>query len=172
VAELSLRAPSAARPFAQALSELAVRGELARALALSERLRPAWAAELASRVLNAPNPREATAALEECQAEFRMAAERHLYAIRSFGRIALPLALGVAIVELSLTFERSAGAPIPTRLVHSAIECALRATVTGMTTAAFCQLSVTSLQRQAAARLLEVRIVSEALTSQMIRTTR
>jgi biopolymer transport protein ExbB/TolQ len=171
--ELSLRAPLAARPFADVLSTWLREGEVARAEALCARLHPAWGAELASQALGARAQGDDVAfALQESLARARMAGERHLFAIRTLGRIAAPLALGSAIVELGLGFSPSGAETIDAASVQSALDCALRAVATGFTTAVFCQVSVASLQRQARARLDELRIVADALTSQMPRTAR
>jgi hypothetical protein len=171
--ELSLRAPLPARPFADALTKLLLEQDFLRAQQLCDALRPAWGAELASRSVSAHTRGEDPAfVLEETSIEFRIVAERHLYAIRTLGRIAIPLALGIAIVELGLGFDSGAAASHAVGGVQSALQCAARAVAVGLTTAAFCQVSVASLQRQAQARLAEVRLVSAALTSQMRRKTR
>jgi hypothetical protein len=171
--ELSLRAPLAAGAFAAALSSWLREGDFARAEALCVQLHPAWGAELASRALGARAQGDDVAfALQESLARARMAAERHLFAIRTLGRIAVPMALGSAIVELGLGFSPGGAETIDAANVQSALDCALRVVATGFTTAVFCQLSVASLQRQARARLDELRIVADALTSQMPRTAR
>jgi len=171
--ELALRAPLAARPFAQALSARLAHGDLEQAVTLCRSLRPAWAAEAASRTLEAQlHGEDAAFALEEARGEARMAAERHLYAIRTLGRLSVPLALGCAIVELSLGFQSNGREAIGVGSVQAALDAALRVFATGFTSAVFCQASVAILQRQATARLDEMRMVANALTSQMTRTSR
>jgi hypothetical protein len=171
--ELSWRAPLDARPFAQALSTWLAKRELEQVFTLCRALHPAWAADAVIRALDAERLGEDAAfTLEEVMAHAGIVAERHLYAIRTLGRIAVPLALGCAIVELGLGFQSDPSATIGAAHVQSALDGALRVVATGFSTAAFCHASVTILQRQARARLDELRIVSAALTSHMSRTTR
>jgi hypothetical protein len=171
--ELGLRAPIAARPFADLLTASLAQDDVGRVRALCERLRTSWAAELVRQCLDAEAQGEnIVQAVEDATARAHMLAERHLYAIRTLGRIAVPLALGTAIVELGFGFAPSAGTTIAASGVQHALDCALRALATGFTTAVFCQVSVASLQRQAQARMAELHVVAHALTSQMRRTTR
>jgi biopolymer transport protein ExbB/TolQ len=171
--ELALRAPLAARPFARSLSQLLERGDLAAALRLSDRLRPSWGAELASAALRTwAQPAELQFTLQDAMARLQLAAQRNLYAIHTLGRMALPLALGSAIVELSLGFGGDPGAAIAASSVQSALDCALRSLATGFATAVFCPLASTFLQEQARLRLDEARSVAETLASQMSRMTR
>ena len=173
VRELALRAPLAARPLARRLAELIELDDRAAALQLCAQLLPAWGAQLANATLREwSDPAQAEFALEENLVRLELAAERHRSAIRTLGRMALPLALGSAIIELSLGFSGEPGAAIAASTVQAALDCALRSLATGFATAAFCPLAGAFLQRQASARLDEVRIVAEMLASQMRRMTR
>ena len=170
--ELTWRAPLAARAFARRLAELIQADDRAAALRLSTRLLPAWGARLASAVLRESDRAQAEFALDESFAQFERAAERDQHAIRTLGRMALPLALGSAILALSLAFGGAAGAAIAASTVQAALDCALRSLATGFASAVFCPLAGAFLQRQASARVEEVRIVAEMLASQMHRMTR
>jgi hypothetical protein len=171
--ELAFKAPLDTQRFVDALSGLLAVEDWASARGLCDRLKPAWPARLATRALAAHAQGEGvTFTLEMTSAELRSAAHRHLYAIQMLGRIAVPLALGSAIVELGLAFQPSDAAAIAVGSAQSTLDGALRAVIIGFTTAAFCQLSVAVLQRQARARLAELRVVADLLTSQMVRTTR
>lgn len=158
VIALAWRGPLDAPAFVRALKQrLAARDEAA-ALAMCERLPGSWAATLASRVLRAEAADKAFA-LDEASAEFEHAAQRGLDALHTLARVALPLALGSAIVVLGLGVQSAS-------LSHAqaALQDALGSVTVGVITLALCRLSLGSLQRQAAERLEELRRVSAALT--------
>ena len=168
--ELSLRAPVAARPLA-ALFEAGT--GLSQSRTLAERLAPSWAARLLHAAVDAQQTGDDAAfAIAEATDSAGVLAERHLDAIRALGRIAIPLALGSAIIELGLGFASGEGGTIAVDAAQGALAAALRTMATGFTTTVFCQVSVASLRRQAQARMDELRIVAAALTSHMSRTTR
>jgi hypothetical protein len=171
--DLGVTAPLAVGPFAQVLARLLGQADWARASALCDDLQPAWPAQLASRALAARSRGEDVAfTVEITGAELRTQAQRHVDAIRTLGRIAIPLALGCAIVELGLGFQPGGADTIERAVVQSSLDCALRAGVHGVTTALFCQWSVAGLVRQARARIDELRVVADVLTRGMLRTTR
>jgi biopolymer transport protein ExbB/TolQ len=173
VHELALRAPLAARPFARRLGELIEAGDLAAAQRLCARLLPGWGAQLAGAALREwSDPATVDFALDEAFARLELRAQRHLNAIRTLGRMALPLALGSAIVELGLGFGGDPGSALAASTVQAALDCALRALATGFATVLFCPLASAFLQRQSLERLEEARIVAEMLASQMSRMTR
>jgi hypothetical protein len=132
-----------------------------RALALAQELRPAWAAEIVLRTLDTRGDAPALQyALEEVRAELELAAQRGLLALRSLGRIALPLSLAIAIVELGAGFG-----PSPDRAYAAglAFSRGLFAISVGMGTSIACQLSYTVLAREAARRLREVQLAADAV---------
>jgi hypothetical protein len=170
--ELAITAPLAVAPFAHTLTRLLRDSEWERARVLCESLWPAWGARLASRALRARSEGEDIAfTLELTGVELRTQAERHLDAIRTLGRIAIPLALASAIFELGLGFHTGAHV-IEHGAVQSSLDGALRVGINGVASALFCQWSVAGLLRQARARIDELRIVADVLTTGMLRTTR
>jgi hypothetical protein len=167
--ELLLRAPVHAPPFAKALRARLESGDVSEAQRLCEPLRSGWAAQVALRVLAAPpHSLQLAFVLDDLRAEFRMAAQTHLLAISTLGRIAVPLALGAAIVQLGLGFQLDQPGLSASHTQH-VLDSALRLGVIGLTTSVFCQLSAANLQRQALARLDEVRVVSETLLATLSR---
>lgn len=155
----ALDGPSFSREIAARLKA----GQIDRARALAEQLRPAWAAELVLRTLEArSDPTQLRYALEETRAELELAAQRGLLAVRSLGRIALPLALAIAIVELAAGF-----APAPDRVQAAGVAFSrgLFAMSIGMATAFVCQLSYGLLAREGSRRLREVQLAGDAVAS-------
>jgi hypothetical protein len=170
--ELAIAAPLAVAPFAHTLTRLLREGEWLRAQALCDSLRPAWCARLASCALTARSQGEDIAfTLEITGAELRSRAQQHLDAIRTLGRIAIPLALASAIFALGLGFH-TGGHAIEHGAVQSSLDGALRAGINGVASALFCQWSAAGLMRQARARIDELRIVADVLSTGMLRTTR
>jgi hypothetical protein len=171
--ELGISARLAVGPFAQALAGLLDQADWERASTLCQSLQPAWPARLASGALAARAHGEDVAfTVDVTGAELRTRAQRHVDAIRTLGRIAIPLALGCAIVELGLGFQPGGTDTIQRAVVQRSLDCALRAGVNGVATALFCQWSVAGLVRQAHARIDELRVVADVLTRGIIRTTR
>jgi biopolymer transport protein ExbB/TolQ len=168
---LAIHAPLALQPFVRSLTALIERGDLGGAAKLCDRLQPAWGAQLASAALHAASEERAFA-IEEVSARLQLEAQRHLYALRTLGRMALPLSLGSAIVELGLGFGGAPGSAIAVGAVQGALDCALRVVATGFATALFCQLAGSFLQQQARERSHDVRSIAEMLASQMSRMTR
>jgi hypothetical protein len=72
---------------------------------------------------------------------------------------------------LGLGFHTGAHA-IERSAVQNSLSCALRAGINGVASALYCQWSVAGLMRQARARLDELRIVADVLTTGMLRTAR
>jgi hypothetical protein len=154
----ALDGPSFRRELESRLSA----GQIDAARALATQLRPAWAAELVVLAIGSRDePDELRFALEEARAELELAAQRGLLAIRSLGRVALPLALAIAIVELGRGFE-----PRVDRAwaAGQAFTRGLFAVSVGMAVAVVCQLSYGVLAREGARRLREVQLASEALS--------
>jgi hypothetical protein len=136
-------------------------GQLDRARALAQTLRPAWAAEIVLRTLDTrEDATQLQYALDEGRAELELAAQRGLLALRSLGRIALPLALAIAIVELGAGFG-----PSPDRAHAAALAFSrgLFAISVGMGTSIACQLSYAVLAREARERLREVQLAADAV---------
>jgi hypothetical protein len=158
VIALAWRAPVDIAPLARELKRRLSAGDDAGALALCELLPGTWAATLAARVLRAARGPEAEFALEEANLEFEHAADRGLDALRTLARMALPLALGSAIVVLGVGVQSFS---VPN--AQAALQDALGCVVAGFATLAVCRLSLGSLERQAAERLEEVRRVSAIL---------
>jgi hypothetical protein len=102
-------------------------------------------------------------ALEEARAELELAAQRGLLAIRSLGRLALPLALAIAIVELGRGFEPEVDRAWA---AGQAFTRGLFAVSVGMAVSFACQLSHGVLAREGTRRLREVQLASEALSGQ------
>lgn len=133
--------------------------EAARALALG--LRPAWAAELVVRGLESrDDPEQLQYALEDARVELELAAQRGLLAIRSLGRIALPLSLAIAMVELGRGFNPELNA------VHAAGQAFTRGLFVvsvGLALTFTCQSSYAVLAREGRQRLREAKLASDAL---------
>jgi biopolymer transport protein ExbB/TolQ len=153
------------RAFAQALRACIASGDFARAHALAAKLRPAWAAEVAFRVTGPDlDARERGFLLDEGWAEFLHQSQRGLLAIRALGRLALPLALAVAIVELAQGFDPAKEAAWGRAAATSAaLARGLFACVTGLCTSIACQISANTLARAAKQRLDEVRHTCDSL---------
>jgi hypothetical protein len=155
----ALDGPSFSREIAARLKA----GQPDRARALAQQLRPAWAAEMVLRTLEARgDPTQLRYAVEETRAELELAAQRGLLAIRSLGRIALPLTLAIAIVELAAGFDPSLDRAQAAGLAFSR---GLFAVSVGMATAFVCQLSYGLIAREASQRLREVRLAGDAVAS-------
>ena len=170
---LTIRAPLAAAPFARALAALIARGEPERAAHLCASLRPAWCAEMAGSALAEANAGgDVRATIDEVGERVRGRADDDAYVLYVLARIAIPLSLGIAIVQLGVAFSTAEAAAIALDAAQGALQHALRCIATGVATAVFCRLARAALARQAAARLAELRIVSSALASQMSRTVR
>jgi hypothetical protein len=153
----ALDGPSFGRELESRLSA----GQVEAARALANQLRPAWAAELVVRAIGSrEEPAQLRFALEEARAELELAAQRGLLAIRSIGRLALPLALAIAIVELGRGFEPEADRAWA---AGQAFTRGLFAVSVGMAVSFACQLSYGVLAREGARRLREVQLASEAL---------
>ena len=161
--ELMFRAALDGPAFARALQSRLAAGRAHSARMLAYALRPAWAAELAARALDAyEEPVQLRYALEEAQAELELLAQRGLLAIRSLGRLLLPLALAIAIVELGLGFEGGA-TPVDRSLSASAaLTRGIFAVSVGMAASLACQVGYGLLAHAAKQRLTEVRSASDA----------
>lgn len=150
------------RAFAEALAARLSASDLAGARALARRLRPAWAAELAFRAAGA-DASERAFVLDEARAEFAHAALRGLLALRTLGRLSLPLALAISIVELAHGFDASQElAPDRVAGVSAALARGLFACVTGLCTALACQWSANVFARAARQRLGEIELASQS----------
>ncbi len=135
------------------------------ARALARQLRPAWAAEAATRALDAAVD-ERGFVLEEARAEFALAAQRGLLAIRTLGRLSLPLALAIAIVEIARGFDPTPELALDRSLAAGrAIARGVFAVSTGMAASIGCQVSYGVLVRAARERLREVQLASEVFSS-------
>jgi hypothetical protein len=147
--------------FGRELRTRLAAGQVDGARSLAVRLRPAWAAELVLRGLDScDDPEQLQFALEDARAELELAAARGLLAIRSLGRIALPLTLAIAMVELGRGFNPeldrawAAGQAFTRGLFVVSIGIALSLA---------CQLSHALLVREGAQRLREVQLANDAL---------
>jgi hypothetical protein len=162
--ELLFRAALDPVPFARELSARILAGDLDAARALALRLRPAWAAELALRALPARHDPEALEfELQEGYAAFSLASQRGLLAIRSLGRLAFPLALAVAIVQLGRGFDPDPRLALGSAsAANEALGRGILAMATGMATSIASQVSVGVLVRAAQQRLAEVRAACDS----------
>jgi len=150
--------------FARELQRRLAAGRTEEARRLAQGLCPAWAAKLTLRALaHADNPRELQFALAESRAEFELAAQRGLLALRALGRLALPLSLAIAIVELGRGFDPGAE-PSAANAASRALSRGSFAVCTGMAAAIACQMSCGLLVRAARQRLEEVRKACEVFT--------
>jgi hypothetical protein len=164
VRELLFRAALDGPVFTRALESRLAAGGARSARILAHALRPAWAAELAARALDAyEQPVQLRYELEEARAELELLAQRGLLAIRSLGRLALPLALAIAIVELGLGFEGGATTADRSLSASSAMTRGIFAVSVGMAASLACQIGYGVLARAAKQRLAEVRSASDAL---------
>jgi hypothetical protein len=161
---LMFRAALDPTPFTRELAARIARGELAAARDLAQRLRPAWAAELALRALPAQHdPQALHFELQDAYAEYSEVAQQGLLAIRSLGRLAFPLALAVAIVQLGRGFEPDPQLALGKASAASdALGRGILAMATGMATSVVSRLSVTILLRAAQRRLSEARAVCDS----------
>jgi hypothetical protein len=149
------------RSFSREIAARLNAGEVGQARALADTLRPAWAADIVLRTLDTSGDRaQLQYALEEARVELELAAQRGLLALRSLGRIALPLALAIAILELAAGFG-----PSPDRAHTAALAFSrgLFAISVGMGTTIVCQLSYAVLAREARERLREVQLAADAV---------
>ena len=161
--ELLFRAALDGPAFTRELESRLAAGRAHSARTLARALRPAWAAELAARALDAyGEPVQLRYELEEARAELELRALRGLLAIRSLGRLALPLALSMAIVELGLGFEAGATPAVRSLSAGSAITRGIFAVSVGMAASLACQVGYGVLARAAKQRLTEVRSASDA----------
>lgn len=161
--ELLFRAALDGPAFARELKSRLAAGRAHSARTLAHALRPAWAAELAVRALDAyEEPVQLRYELEEAQAELELLAQRGLLAIRSLGRLVLPLALASAMVELGLGFDPGATPTDRSLQASSAITRGIFAVSVGMAAALACQVGYGVLVRAAKQRLAEVRSASDA----------
>ncbi|HKU38258.1 MAG TPA: hypothetical protein VJR89_08925 [Polyangiales bacterium] len=161
--ELLFRAALDGPAFARELKILLGTGQDQAARELAQRLRPAWAAELAARALaTRGESEEQRYALDEAWAELELAAQRGLLALRSLGRLELPLALAIAIVEIGSGFG-AASADRGLAASH-AIGRGLFAVSVGMAASIACQVGYGVLARAAKQRLAEARSASDALS--------
>lgn len=154
----ALDGPSFARELESRLSA----GQIDAARALAIQLRPAWAAELVVRAIaSRDEPGQLRFALEDARTELELAAQRGLLAIRALGRLALPLALAIAIVELGRGFD-----PEVDRgwAAGQAFTRGLFSVSVGMAMSFACQLSYGVLAREGVRRLREVELASHALS--------
>lgn len=159
---VGFRAALDGQSFERALKERLAAGRVEAARALAAELRPAWAAELTFRALETGvDPAQTQFALEEARAELELAAQKGLLAIRSLGRIALPLALAIAIVELGRGFEPSLDRAWA---AGQAFTRGLFAVSVGMAVSFACQLGYSVLAREGAQRLREVQLASDLLS--------
>lgn len=150
--------------FAEALGVRVAAADLAGARALAQRMRPAWAAELAFRAAGA-DAHERAFVLDEARAEFAHGALRGLLAIRTLGRLSLPLALAVSIVELAHGFDPAPELGLDRVAAGSAaLASGVFACVTGLCTAIACQWSANVFARAAQQRLGEVELASRSFS--------
>jgi hypothetical protein len=160
--ELVWRAPLDGPRLIDALHAPFAAGEFQAIQAVCERLRSGWAAQVALAALAAVRSGDDLAfALEEACAHWAQVAERHALAIVALGRIALPLALASAIVQLGAGFQTHASLA----LVEAQLNTALISGSLGLTTLVLCRLGSLRLQRQAQARVREVQWLAESLLS-------
>lgn len=152
--------------FAGELRARLAAGEPEGARRLAERLRPAWAAEFALRVLSARDPEQARVQAEEARADIELAAQAGFLAIRALGRLVLPLALAIAIVELGRGFDPGDGVVVARGLAASrAMTRGVFAMSTGMAASLACQIGYGVLARAAKRRLREVQLAADAVAS-------
>jgi hypothetical protein len=159
---IAFRAALDGPSFARELKDRLDAGQTEAGRALAAALRPAWAAELVIRALETrDDPAQQVFLLEEVRAELELAAQKGLLAIRSLGRIALPLALACAIVELGRGFD-----PVLDRAqaAGEAFTRGLFAVSVGMAVSFACQLSYSALTREGSQRLREVQLASDLLS--------
>jgi hypothetical protein len=148
--------------FKRELESRLAAGQVNAARALAIQLQPAWAAELVVRAIaSRDEPAQLRFALEEARAELELAAQRGLLAIRSLGRVALPLALAIATVELGRGFEPEFDRAWA---AGQAFTRGLFAVSVGMAVSFACRLSYGLLAREGARRLREAQLASEALS--------
>jgi hypothetical protein len=147
--------------FGRELEKRLLADEIDAARALAASLRPAWAADVVLRAIDARKDSEPLELLlEDARGERQLAAERGLLAIRALGRIALPLSLAIAMVELGAAFN-----PSPDRVAATglAFTRGIFVVSVGIALSIGCQLSYAVLAREAAARLREVQLAIDAL---------
>lgn len=149
--------------FARELRSRLGAGRRDAAIALATRLRPAWAAEVALRALAVrDDPEELRYALEEARSDLALAAQRGLLAIRSLGRLALPLALAIAIATLGRGFDPAPELGLDrTAATGRALAQGLFAMSMGLAVSIGCQVSYGVLARAAKRRLAEVQMTSD-----------
>lgn len=156
---LAWQAPVAVAPLTAALTRHVACGELAQARALCRALQGSWAADCARRVLDATDEHaRVRAQLEELQGLYRQRAQAGLFALQALGRMAFPLALGIAIAVMSGAFV---DADVPR--VEEALSTALQCLTVAVMNIVFCRVSAGIVKRQADARLREIGAVCRAL---------
>lgn len=165
--ELSWRAPVDAESFVRELTLRVTRGDEARALGLCDALRSGWAADVAGRVLREiTHDREALRPqLEELELEYAHMSQRGVDMLGALQRIAIPLALGVAIVVLGSGFDASDSSGIAAGDAQRSLQTALQALSLGLATWVLARVGVSVLRQQANARTVEVRRVIKALSA-------
>lgn len=165
--ELSWRAPVDAEKFARELTLRVTRGDEARALSLCDAVPSGWGADLAGRVLRAIT-RDGEALrplLEELELEYAHVSQRGVDVLGALQRIAIPLALGVAIVVLGSGFDAGGSSGIAAGEAQRALQTALQAMSLGLATWVSARVGVSVLRHQASARMAEVRHVVKALSA-------
>jgi hypothetical protein len=165
---LSVRAPLERGAFCAALERLtrgAAPAGVERAYRLCRALSDAWAAQCALALLaETARPELLRRTLDEQFRLYEFKAHSGVSALLVLGRMALPLALGSAIVLLGLAFEPPIVAEGAERAVTVAVECVF----TGLLTTVFCRASAALVQRQARERMQDVRAVGRALLHEHI----
>jgi hypothetical protein len=161
--ELVWRAPLDAPRLVQALRGPLADGRLAEVQAICERLRSGWAADVVLRALRELD--DLASVLEEACAHWEQVSERHALAIAAFGRIAVPLALASAIVQLGAGFQ----AHVTLARVQAELNAALTSGTLGLMTLALCRYGAARLERHAHARMREVGLLSEMLLADATR---
>jgi hypothetical protein len=149
--------------FARELRTRLEAGQIEAVRALATQLRPAWAAELVLRALGGrEDPVQLKYEIEDARAELELAAERGLLAIRSLGRIALPLTLAIAILELGRGFnpELDRAWAAGQAFTRGAFVVSV-----GIALSVACQLSYAVLVREGTQRLREAQLASDALSA-------
>jgi hypothetical protein len=122
------------------------------AVALCRALPNVWAAQSALAMLEEAEPSD------DVLASYGFEAQRGLTPLFTLSRMALPLALASAIVVLSQAFTAN-----ETQDAQRALGSALQCLTVGLLSMLFCRSALGFLQRQARARMHEIRAVATAL---------
>ncbi|HEX7481800.1 MAG TPA: hypothetical protein VF331_28595 [Polyangiales bacterium] len=166
-ARLVLVTASADRPaFLAALRVLLEQRDLPAAQTLASSLQPAWVAHLSCAALAAwSEPAAVRSAIEESIAELELDLSRYVFAIRTLGRIASPIAFVCAIAQMSLGFRKDLGLLALQRgLAESiAIERAILCVVAGVATSLLCRAGAALLHKHERALHGDIAATAELL---------